>query len=195
MHGDVQVGRHVEHRIRLDGDWQLRTLEGQVHGQGVAPADVAVQAALPALATFPIAIELHRFAGNRCPHLQGFKADRQFRARHFTVAEHQVAVDLGRKQTTRQGSAAVQVTGEGFHHRHEWPRHGQVQAGQAERAADGFAGRYGVDLCLEHQFAEPGADEIQVGVDALGGQAAVERQGLVGEVQPLRLIALLVPNP
>ncbi|MNO74442.1 hypothetical protein D3C76_654400 [compost metagenome] len=186
---DFQVRGHFHFRIGFDADWQLRALEREVHHRRLAPGDIAVEAALPGLAAFPAAIELHGFTGDHRLQLQRLNLHRQLGAGHFAVTEHQIAIDQRRQQATGNRAAAIEATSQFLDHGHKRPRHRQVQATQAEGTGQRFVLRQRVDLRLYHQFPKLAANEIQVGIDALGRKRAGELEGLIREIQPLLFLA------
>ncbi len=147
------------------------------NGQGATPVDLALEAALPGLATAPATVELHAFASNQRLHVQAFKADGQFRAGDFAAHQVDVAVDLRREQATGDTAVAVELAVEGFHHRHKRPRHRQIQPGEAEIAGDRLVFRQRIDLRLQPQLTELAALEVQLGVDALGVEGGFQLAG------------------
>lgn len=117
------------------------------------------------------------------------EAGRQLAAADVAVAQRHPSVDPRRQQAAGQPAAAVQPALQFLHHRHERARHRQVEAGQAELAAQRLARRARVDLRLHPQLAELRSAEVEGGIDAVGRQPALQAQAVVADVDPLALVA------
>lgn len=143
--------------------------------------------AVPAAA--PAAAEFQAFASDASVEGKVLEAGRQLAAADVAVAQRHPSVDPRRQQAAGQPAAAVQPALQFLHHRHERARQRQVEAGQAELAAQRLARQARVDLRLHPQLAELRSAEVEGGIDAVGRQPALQAQAVVADVDPLALVA------
>ncbi|MNF69152.1 hypothetical protein D3C84_510270 [compost metagenome] len=118
---DAQVRFHFQVGVGFHHQGQARAAQGQVEVQPLGPGQAAGKAALPLVATAPLAAQFHALAGDARVEAQRFEAHRQLTAADAALGEAQVAQHIGRKQRAAQAARALQAALQLFHLGHEGP--------------------------------------------------------------------------
>jgi len=185
----VQVRGNFQCRVGLDGHGQLLALQTQVHAQGLAPGQLAVELAAPGIAAAPAAVDLHLLASDQGLQRQVLQADRQLGTTDLAPGEHQVAVDLWCQQGAGQAAAAIQLPGQAFDHRHERTGNRHIQPGETEVARQRLVLAQRIEARVQAQLTQALTAKIQARIDPAWRQGAVQPQGLVREVDPAAVVA------